>query len=135
MALFPLCRIDQLTEGECKEFEVPTTAKSSAYDVLEIFLVKRQQQIYGYRNQCPHTGVTLNWLANQFMDSDNHYLQCATHGALFRVEDGYCVRGPCAGESLTRIDIITRERQLFLQWDDSDEAHTDDNIPHSPELK
>jgi nitrite reductase/ring-hydroxylating ferredoxin subunit len=27
-------------------------------------------------------------------------IQCALHGALFRIEDGYCLYGPCQGASL-----------------------------------
>ena len=30
---------------------------------------------------------------------------CATHGALFRIEDGHCLSGPCVGESLTPLPV------------------------------
>lgn len=88
---------------------------------LQGFLIKRHSHIYAYRNQCPHTGVTLNWLPNQFMDMDNEFIQCATHGALFRVEDGYCVRGPCAGASLVSLQVVTIDQDLYWQENKSQE--------------
>lgn len=115
--LFPL---DQLEEGACQEFEI---SRQPPQHALQGFALKRDQRIYAYRNQCPHTGVTLNWLANQFMDVDNQYIQCATHGALFRVEDGLCVRGPCAGASLMRLPVLSRDHHLYLQWNEYIEHH------------
>jgi nitrite reductase/ring-hydroxylating ferredoxin subunit len=31
-------------------------------------------------------------------------IQCAHHGALFLIENGECVTGPCAGQSLRKVD-------------------------------
>ncbi|MEE8263379.1 MAG: Rieske (2Fe-2S) protein, partial [Gammaproteobacteria bacterium] len=42
------------------------------------------------------------WVPDQFLDETGNLLQCATHGALFRIEDGFCVAGPCTGASLTQ---------------------------------
>ena len=41
---------------------------------------------------------------DQFLDPSNSLIQCATHGALFLIENGECVAGPCAGQSLTAIE-------------------------------
>ena len=45
----------------------------------------------------------LEWLPDQFLDSSAQYIQCSVHGAMFRIEDGWCVRGPCAGDALMAI--------------------------------
>lgn len=111
MALLPLCHTDDLAEGACREFDV---ALDDSGRLVQGFLIKRQNRIYAYRNQCPHTGITLNWVENQFLDMRNEFIQCTTHGALFRVEDGFCVRGPCAGRSLSALQVIIRDQQLFL---------------------
>lgn len=58
-----------------------------------------------YLNQCPHMGVELNWKPGSFMDSDKLFLQCSTHGALFKPRDGECIAGPCQGDALTALDI------------------------------
>lgn len=72
---------------------------------LRLFVVRHGDVVAAYRNRCPHTGAPLEWQPDQFLDIDNLYIQCAIHGALFRPADGYCVRGPCAGASLERLEL------------------------------
>jgi nitrite reductase/ring-hydroxylating ferredoxin subunit len=72
---------------------------------VELFVVRRGDLLAAYKNSCPHTGANLEWQADQFLDLSRSYIQCATHGALFRIEDGFCVRGPCAGDSLEPIEV------------------------------
>ncbi|MCU7872228.1 MAG: Rieske (2Fe-2S) protein [Candidatus Thiodiazotropha sp. (ex Lucinoma borealis)] len=81
---------------------------------IEIFVVRRGEAVYAYQNQCPHTGVNLEWLTDQFLDLSNSYIQCATHGALFRLEDGFCLRGPCAGEYLESIEVKLEAGQVMI---------------------
>ena len=82
---------------------------------MEIFLVRKEGQIYGYQNRCPHTGINLEWIPNQFLDVTERLIQCATHGALFRVEDGYCLRGPCVGESLQKLPLVIDNGKVMLE--------------------
>ena len=89
-----LCKADDLVEG---------TARGFSTDTDSLFALKRDGQIFVYRNSCPHLGVELNWLEDQFLDSDGALIQCATHGALFEVETGACVFGPCRGKSLEAV--------------------------------
>lgn len=92
-----LIHSDAITERGCKSIEL-------ADEEHDVFVVKKDQQIYLYRNSCPHLGVELNWQEDQFLDLDGELIQCAMHGALFRIEDGLCLSGPCQGQSLTAID-------------------------------
>jgi nitrite reductase/ring-hydroxylating ferredoxin subunit len=39
---------------------------------------------------------------------------CATHGALFEIEDGKCVYGPCLGRSLAPIRIRVEGGNVLL---------------------
>ena len=87
----PLCHIDDIPEGTSKGFEIGEQS---------YFAVHKDGNIYLYQNRCPHLGVELNWQENQFLDMDGALIQCATHGALFLIEDGECVAGPCTGQSL-----------------------------------
>ena len=96
--------------GSAREFSI-----ESNDGPLELFVVNENQQFFAFRNQCPHTGVNLNWQPNQFFDIDNKYLQCSTHGALFRVNDGYCVRGPCAGASLISIPLKVDSGNIYVK--------------------
>lgn len=89
----------------------------SAWGPLELFVINDNGQFHAYKNQCPHTGVNLNWQPNQFMDIDNKYIQCSTHGALFRIHDGYCVRGPCAGASLAALPLKIEQGNILVEID------------------
>lgn len=89
--------LEQLHRCEALEFELP--------DGEPAFALIDRGRVRAYRNRCPHRGVTLNWVPGRFLDSDGRYLQCATHGALFRPEDGVCVAGPCVGERLPALAV------------------------------
>jgi nitrite reductase/ring-hydroxylating ferredoxin subunit len=87
----PLCHIDDIPEDSSKSLE---------FDGKPLLAVKKGGRIYVYQNRCPHLGVELNWNQDQFLDTDNALIQCATHGALFLIDNGRCVAGPCLGKSL-----------------------------------
>ncbi|TDV47414.1 nitrite reductase/ring-hydroxylating ferredoxin subunit [Pseudomonas graminis] len=90
-----LCDSAALMEGKSLGFEV---------DEIRILAVRRAGQVYAYANRCPHRGVALEWQADEFLDASASLIQCATHGALFLIESGECVAGPCEGKSLRAID-------------------------------
>lgn len=96
-----LCALDALADPGSKGFEVAQDASRP----LQLFVVRKGEVLAAYRNSCPHTGAPLEWMPDQFLDLDGSFIQCAIHGALFRPEDGYCLRGPCAGRSLERLEL------------------------------
>ena len=61
--------------------------------------------IFAYENACPHKRLPLDWRPGKFLAPEGKHLMCANHGALFRVDDGLCVAGPCMGERLGRITV------------------------------
>ena len=95
-----LCRLDELPDPGSKAFMVEGDQGPE-----EIFLVRRGQGVFAYRNQCPHTGGPLDWMPDQFLDLDKRHIQCATHDARFRIEDGFCLIGPCAGQVLESVPV------------------------------
>lgn len=90
-----LCKRSELREGTSRGFEI---------DGDSLLAVRRAGRVYVYRNRCPHRGVKLEWQPNRFLDASASLIECATHGALFLIENGECIAGPCAGESLSAID-------------------------------
>lgn len=100
-----LCPVDDIAEGAAKGFEI---------DGDSIFALKFDGELHAYRNSCPHLGVELNWLEDQFFDLDGAFIQCATHGALFEPNTGACVAGPCHGEALERLPCRVENGQLYL---------------------
>jgi 8-oxo-dGTP diphosphatase len=57
-----------------------------------------------YRNVCPHVPIPLDRGGEPLLTEEG-FLACRNHGALFAVEDGFCVAGPCAGETLEPIPV------------------------------
>jgi nitrite reductase/ring-hydroxylating ferredoxin subunit len=109
MSSCTLCQIDDIPDNGSKGFAL-------AGDAIEarLFVVRQQDHIYVYQNVCPHLGLPLEWMPHQFLDRDGQYIQCATHGALFRIRDGYCVAGPCPGESLTALPFQIQGKSIII---------------------
>jgi nitrite reductase/ring-hydroxylating ferredoxin subunit len=95
-----LCRTDEIPEGGGRGFVF-----GSGETQQRVFIVCHQGALYAYRNACPHVGTPLDWVADRFFDPSGTLLQCATHGAQFRIEDGTCVAGPCAGKRLKPLAV------------------------------
>jgi nitrite reductase/ring-hydroxylating ferredoxin subunit len=105
----PLCRLDDIPDGQAKG--INWGGGPAREDIL---VARRGDGAFAYRNRCPHVGTTLDWTPDRFMSADGLHLQCATHGALFRVEDGFCLRGPCAGRSLSALPIRVSDGAIYL---------------------
>jgi len=105
---YKICDLEEIAESGCKEFKV-----RSAAGLQDAFLIFFNQSLYAYVNQCPHTGVNLNWQADQFFSLDGTYLQCSLHGALFIPETGECVRGPCLGQNLKSLQIFIENNGVY----------------------
>lgn len=104
-----LCRLDELPDPGSREFELD---KGHA-----VFVVRKDERIFAYENSCPHTGVSLNWLPDRFLDGDGAFIQCDMHGARFRIEDGACVFGPCAGKGLKPVSVLIDGQQIVVDLD------------------
>ncbi|MDH5360106.1 MAG: Rieske (2Fe-2S) protein [Gammaproteobacteria bacterium] len=108
----PLCNISQL--NRCLGVELELEGEG-----LSLLLIKDQEQIMAYKNRCPHTGIELNWLPDQFLDLEGKHIQCATHGARFRLNDGLCISGPCTGQSLDSVPLFTDADRVYLHYPDN----------------
>lgn len=80
-----------------------------------LFAVRRAGHIYVYRNNCPHRGIELEWQPDRFLDAECQFIQCATHGALFLIETGECINGPCLGDALEAVTCDVIEEQLWVR--------------------
>jgi len=101
-----LCARDELPDASSRGFDL---------EGQKLFAVRRNQRVYVYLNRCPHRGVALEWQPDQFLDRSASLIQCATHGALFLIEDGECVAGPCAGQSLTVVPCREDSQGIWVQ--------------------
>jgi len=105
-----LCPLNSLPDPGSRGFEV-----ENGEAVRSIFVVRQGLEAYGYLNDCPHLGAELNLSADGFLDADGRYIRCALHGALFEIDGGRCVAGPCKGQALTRIDLDVEGGQVIYR--------------------
>jgi len=95
-----LCKTTDIEDPGSKSFEVKIKRKTQS-----IFVVHKNGEFFAYYNKCPHTGASLEWQEDQFLDMDNALIQCTTHDALFMIDSGECIAGPCVGDTLQTIPI------------------------------
>ena len=103
--MIPLCSLQSIDNFRSKGFTLNNQ---------NIFAIRRDDHVYVYLNRCPHLGVPLEWIENQFLDYDGELIQCSTHGALFTIEQGHCVSGPCSGQSLHPIASQVKEGDVWV---------------------
>lgn len=103
--LIALCRFDEVPEGESRGFKVGER---------NLFAVKQRNQLVIYHNRCPHLGIPLEWQEHRFLDESGSMIECANHSALFVIETGECVAGPCSGRKLQAIDFVVRDQQVWI---------------------
>jgi nitrite reductase/ring-hydroxylating ferredoxin subunit len=65
------------------------------------FVVRRGDTVVGYVDRCPHAGVPLARNLDEYLSPAGDLIACSWHGALFQIDDGRCVGGPCVGQHLT----------------------------------
>lgn len=105
-----LFALQRLQSEDSFSIEIPATPYAR-----EVFVVRKEQSFYVYENACPHTGGPLDWMPNRFLSLDKTHIQCSTHHALFAIESGYCVAGPCAGQYLKSVHVVVRDGNVYLQ--------------------
>ena len=98
--------VDELAEGAAKGLEV-----NNHY----MFAIKKDDQVYLYWNRCPHLGTPLEWEEDQFLDADGALIKCSTHGALFLIENGHCILGPCRGKYLQAVPFIIDDGMVMVE--------------------
>ena len=100
--------MSELTRGDLERMEDPgsrgTTVDRNG-KVEEAFVIKKAGRFFAYINHCPHTGAPLDWVPDQYLNLDQSHIQCAMHGALFEIETGVCVYGPCINRCLESVPL------------------------------
>ena len=99
-----LCRIGDLDDPGCREFRIKTDRGPRF-----MFVVRKGGEVYGYMNWCPHAGATMDWKQDTFLTHDKANIMCALHGAEFRIEDGFCILGPCEGLRLRKVTVAVED--------------------------
>jgi nitrite reductase/ring-hydroxylating ferredoxin subunit len=88
--------LDLIADGKARNFVIQM--KSGRFHG---FVVRKGDRVFGYRDRCPHMGLPLAQELDNYLSSGGELILCSWHGALFDIENGRCVGGPCIGAGLT----------------------------------
>ena len=102
-------RLDELEDPGCREFSI-----GNGEWPLRGFVVRKGDQVYAYRNFCVHVGHPLNWSPDRFLTKDKRALICASHGATYEIETGYCFAGPGNGRTLKKVTVELRDGIIYV---------------------
>lgn len=82
--------------------------------IVRGFAVSRGGDYFAYLNRCQHLPVTLDLNDNEFFTHDKKFLQCHMHGAIYEIDSGLCVGGPCQGASLLKLSLEEEEDEIVI---------------------
>lgn len=82
-------------------------------------VVRKNGRFYAYQNLCQHLPITLDLNDDKFFTHDKTHLQCHMHGAVYEIETGACVAGPCVGARLVSLELEEEETRLVIRVPES----------------
>jgi nitrite reductase/ring-hydroxylating ferredoxin subunit len=109
MAKVRICAVDELEEGTARKFEFKRGGR-----VVEGFAAQFKGEFVAYENVCRHIAISLDYGDNRFFSRDGRHFICQTHGAIYEPLSGLCVRGPCEGDRLKRLEITVADGVIWL---------------------
>ena len=95
-----LCDLDEIPNPGAKGFVF-----GEGNEQFDMFVVRKDGTVTAYVNSCPHIGTPLEFMKDKFLNADSSLILCSTHGAQFRIDDGFCVKGPCRDKFLQPVPI------------------------------
>lgn len=106
---------DLIDGGKGIRFSLPALGQ-----LVTGFVVRFKGKPYAYINQCEHLSVELDWNEGEFFTTQQDFLICATHGAHYRPDNGFCVMGPCRGKSLKPIKLVEQNHKIVINLGSAD---------------
>jgi nitrite reductase/ring-hydroxylating ferredoxin subunit len=104
-----ICAADEIGELEARGYVGRVDGMQR-----NIFAVRQDGELRLYLNKCPHAGALLDHIQGKFFTPDGGFLRCGMHGAIFRIESGECIDGPCEGAKLTPLVFEERDGEIYL---------------------
>lgn len=103
--------LEELRERGCVLLgeESPATGKPYAF----IVALDASGEPRAFRNECMHIAIPLGLFSESVREGDS--LLCATHGARYRIDDGYCFEGPCLGQSLEPVPFVIVDGAVHIR--------------------
>jgi len=111
---YVICRLEDVPSRQACGFLLARRGEAGEEIAWPVFIVRWGRHVFAYENKCPHQGTRLDWEKDQFMDGTGERLICGKHGALFELDTGLCIEGPCAGVSLASIPVSVEDGDVCL---------------------
>jgi nitrite reductase/ring-hydroxylating ferredoxin subunit len=102
-----LCALDELPANSGRVF-----TWGSGKTATGVIVLRDGDRVTAYVNRCPHFSIPLD--SGTRVTVFEAYVLCSHHYAAFRMSDGYCVEGPCAGGALTPVAIAVTNGRIRL---------------------
>lgn len=135
-----LCPLEAIADPGARNFVLEVGGR-----LFHGFIVRAGGQVRGYVDRCPHLDLPLAKVLDDYLAPSGEWIACGWHGALFRIEDGQCVGGPCIGAHLRpwpvhvlngAIETATSFRPHRQSRAENCPAHTSyQNLSHETEFK
>ena len=102
--------VSDLDDPGCREFTI-----GEGDWPFRGFIVRQGDEVYAYQNFCMHAGHPLNWKPDGFLTGDGSQIICSSHGAIYEIESGECVAGPCPGKKLRPVEVEIRDGEVVVR--------------------
>lgn len=98
--------LDLIEDGKARGFVLEMRAGR-----FHGFVVRRGDAVHGYVDRCPHLRLPLAQQLDDYVHGE--HIVCSWHGAIFAVEDGKCLAGPCVGSSLSLWRVTVHDGRIM----------------------
>ncbi|MEG8055751.1 Rieske (2Fe-2S) protein [Sphingomonas sp. 22L2VL55-3] len=85
-----LVPLDAIADGNARNFVLQMRAGR-----FHGFVVRKDDAVFGYVDRCPHMGLPLAQVLDDYLTPRGDLIACSWHSALFEIDSGACVGGPC----------------------------------------
>lgn len=104
-----LCAVEDIPDGHCREIRYGEGAYA-----LSLLVHRSSAGVKAYVNRCLHFSVPLNNKPGEFVMMEGARVMCAFHGAVFRLDNGYCEAGPAATSVLEAVEVLVRDGAVCI---------------------
>jgi len=104
-----LCRFEDIPHAGAKGFVFRQDGALFAG-----FVLREGETVRGFVDRCPHNGMPLSALPDQYLTRDGRFILCSGHGAMFMKADGMCIAGPCAGQALETWPVAVQGETVIV---------------------
>lgn len=112
-SLREVCARGDLVRGRVRTCALPRSPEGFPREAMVI--EDMTGVVRAFINECKHLPIPLDAGSGEYLTEDGMFFLCSTHGAMYRVDDGYCIEGPCQGSSLNPLPVVIENGRVFLK--------------------